>query len=282
MKKLCVALACAGLAVAGRAQAGLAVPQSALQGDTVRVTMTEAAKPADIAAATFEGKPVPVFSYQGDVTALVGIALNQKPGSYGFAYELSNGDMVGKLIRVQARTRPQEALGVPEKLGGNTQQAQTAVVNSLVAENAIISNLHSANQAFWSVLFRYPLRDASITDPYGFERQTGQYVIAHKGTDFRAPVGTSVVAMNRGIVRLARSFRIYGNTVIIDHGFGIMTLYMHLSKINVNVGELVRQGQAIGLSGETGYAEGPHLHISVHVGRISVDPIQFLSLFRTQ
>ena len=273
-------LFCVGIFVRS-AHAGVVTPQSVLQGDTVRVTMDEAAKPGDIVSAVFEGKTVPVFSYEGTVTALIGIALDQKPGSYGFAYTLSDGDMVGKLIRVQSRERPQEQLGIPQKLGGNTLQAQRSVINYLASENDIIAKLQSGSKAFWSLPFEYPVKDPHITDSYGFERQTGPYVIAHKGTDFRAPIGTRVLAMNRGIVRLARNFKIYGNIVVIDHGLGVMSLYLHLSKIQVNVGELVKQGQEIGLSGETGYAEGPHLHVSVHVGKISIDPIQFLHLFGT-
>ena len=86
--------------------------------------------------------------------------------------------------------------------------------------------------------------------------------------------------MNRGIVRLAKHFRDYGNTVIIDHGLGLMTFYMHLSKIQVNVGELVRQGHMIGLSGQTGYAAQPHLHLTVRINDVSIDPIKFMALFK--
>jgi murein DD-endopeptidase MepM/ murein hydrolase activator NlpD len=82
------------------------------------------------------------------------------------------------------------------------------------------------------------------------------------------------------VVRVARTFQIYGKTVVVDHGFGVMTFYMHLSKIKVNVGELVLPGQLIGFSGETGYAESPHLHITVRINNVSIDPIKFLDLFK--
>ena len=98
--------------------------------------------------------------------------------------------------------------------------------------------------------------------------------------DLRAVKGTKVAAMERGVVRLAKTFDVYGKTIVIDHGLGVMTFYMHLSKINVNQGQLVTRGQIIGLSGDTGYAESPHLHITVRINNISVDPIEFLDLFR--
>ena len=85
--------------------------------------------------------------------------------------------------------------------------------------------------------------------------------------------------MNRGVVRLSKKFTVYGNTVIIDHGNGVMTLYMHLSKRLVKEGSLVEQGQTIGKSGMTGYAEHPHLHISVRINNTSIDPLEFLKLF---
>ena len=85
--------------------------------------------------------------------------------------------------------------------------------------------------------------------------------------------------MNRGIVRMAEETRNYGKTIVIDHGQGLMTMYMHLSKIYVNVGEMVKKSQKIGLSGMTGYVESPHLHISVRINGTSIDPIKFLELW---
>ena len=85
--------------------------------------------------------------------------------------------------------------------------------------------------------------------------------------------------MNRGVVRLVRNFRNYGKTVVVDHGLGLFAFYMHLSRIKVNEGELVRPGQVIGLSGQSGYAEKPHLHLTVRVDRISIDAMKFMALF---
>ena len=100
----------------------------------------------------------------------------------------------------------------------------------------------------------------------------------HSGTDFRAKVGTPIIASNEGKVVLAQDRFYSGNSVIIDHGQGIYTCYYHLSKFEVKVGDMVSKSQVIGLSGDTGRITGPHLHFSVRVGGIQVDPLQFIAL----
>lgn len=250
-----------------------------LQGNAALIQFPAIKQLSDIAQVTFNGKSMSAFSYRGVSSVLIGIDLNQKPGAYVLVTKLKNKEQITQGITVQERVKPQETLGIPQKLGGNTRSAQSAFINSLASENAALAKLRTGAKTFWSAPFAYPLANATVTDPFGYIRQTGSYQIAHKGTDFRAPEGTPVFAMNRGVVRLARNFRVYGKTIVVDHGLGVMTLFMHLSKINVNVGELVEQGQIIGLAGESGYAEAPHLHMSVRINGVSVDPIAFLKLF---
>ena len=86
--------------------------------------------------------------------------------------------------------------------------------------------------------------------------------------------------MNAGVVRIAQKFPTYGNTVVIDHGLGVMTFYMHLSKIKVVKGQAVALGKEIGLSGHTGYAEQPHLHLTIRINGISIDPMKFMTFFQ--
>ena len=100
----------------------------------------------------------------------------------------------------------------------------------------------------------------------------------HSGTDFRAKVGTPIVASNRGKVVLAKDRFYSGNSIIIDHGQGIYTCYYHLSDFKVKEGDIVKKSQLIGLSGDTGRITGPHLHFSARVGGLQVDPIQLIYL----
>ncbi|MFK5938779.1 MAG: M23 family metallopeptidase [Sulfurimonas sp.] len=100
----------------------------------------------------------------------------------------------------------------------------------------------------------------------------------HSGTDFRAKIGTPIIASNDGKVVLATNRFYSGNSIIIDHGEGIYTCYYHLSKFKVKKGDMVKKGEIIGLSGDTGRITGPHLHFSARVGGLQVDPLQLITL----
>ena len=121
--------------------------------------------------------------------------------------------------------------------------------------------------------------DSKITSSFGKARIYNSTLNGyHSGTDFRAKIGTPIVASNDGKVVLARDRFYAGNSIIIDHGEGIYTCYYHLSKFNVKEGDIVSKAQVIGLSGDTGRITGPHLHFSARVGGLQVDPLQLITL----
>ncbi len=268
-----------GIQIAHASADIIITPREVIQGEPVMIQVS-GAKILDIKKLSFDGKDVNIFNYQNKPSALVGIDLNKKVGDYTVYLELNNGSSSQGVLKVLKREKYEAPLSVPEKLGGNSPANQTKVVSTLEQENAILAVIRTGLKSFWTNKFIYPISGPiTITDPYGYSRLTGAYTIAHKGVDFRAAEGTKVYAMNRGVVRIAKTFTVYGKTIVVDHGYGVMTFYMHLSKIKVNVGELVLPGQVIGLSGATGYAESPHLHITVRINNISIDPIKFLGLF---
>jgi murein DD-endopeptidase MepM/ murein hydrolase activator NlpD len=130
----------------------------------------------------------------------------------------------------------------------------------------------------WTGRFVAPV-SASISDVFGTARVfNGETQSMHQGLDYAVPSGTPVDALNRGVVLLARSLFFEGNCVVIDHGQGLLSLYMHLSKLEVKEGDSVSKGQEIGLSGGTGRATGPHLHVAVRWQGIYVNPATLLSL----
>jgi len=98
----------------------------------------------------------------------------------------------------------------------------------------------------------------------------------HRGLDISAPLGTRVDATADGIIFYACPEAGYGNTILVDHGYGITTKYSHLSRISVVVGQEVKRGQAIGAIGMTGKTTGPHLHYEVHVYETPVNPARYL------
>jgi murein DD-endopeptidase MepM/ murein hydrolase activator NlpD len=130
----------------------------------------------------------------------------------------------------------------------------------------------------WSGNFETPV-DSRTTGEFGTRRMFNRKVQSiHQGLDFRAEIGTPVGAMNGGVVILAREMFYEGGFVVIDHGQGLLTLYMHLSEIKVREGDSVEARQIIGLSGGTGRATAPHLHVGVRWQGIYLDPAVLLTL----
>ena len=254
-------------------------PQSVIQGEPIEIVVQNATT-SSVKSISFDGKKLGVFSYQGLPTAFYGVDINQKPSIYKISVALSGTTTLSASVTVGARQKIEMAFDIPESLGGNSTSSANTLVSALSQENAELLKLGTNPRALWTNKFTYPLSQIIVTDGYGYLRQTAGVSVTHKGTDFHASVGTPVMAMNRGVVRLAKRFTDYGNTIVVDHGLGLMTFYMHLSKINVSVGSLVKQGQVIGLSGQTGDALAPHLHISVRIGNISIDPLKFMAFFK--
>jgi murein DD-endopeptidase MepM/ murein hydrolase activator NlpD len=130
----------------------------------------------------------------------------------------------------------------------------------------------------WAGRFQPPV-DAPISDVFGTRRVfNGVTKSVHQGLDYRVPAATPVSAVNAGTVILARPLYFEGNCVVIDHGQGLLTLYLHLSEFKVKEGEVVKRGQLIGLSGATGRATGPHLHIAVRWQGTYLNPAVLLGL----
>jgi hypothetical protein len=148
------------------------------------------------------------------------------------------------------------------------------------AESQLKANVFaaSASQPLWSGSFRAPVT-APPTDSFGTRRIfNGKLASIHKGMDFRAAAGTPVRAGNSGLIVLARPLYYEGNCVVIDHGLGLFTLSMHLSRIDVHEGQRVATGVRLGLSGATGRVTGPHLHWAVRWQGAYLDPATLLRL----
>lgn len=120
-----------------------------------------------------------------------------------------------------------------------------------------------------------------ITSGFGYRRSPfGSSREFHSGLDIGASRGTQVYATATGVVRMANYNGGYGNVIFVDHGYGFSSVYAHLSKINVKVGQQVTKGQLIGLVGSTGASTGPHLHYEVRVNGVAVNPTKYLSASR--
>jgi murein DD-endopeptidase MepM/ murein hydrolase activator NlpD len=195
----------------------------------------------------------------------------EKNGAKKLSFAKQFGITVGKYPRIKA------ALSVDTKFTEPTPEQQKEIEESQEVKKDYLNRMTPERE--WSGSFAEPA-DAAISDVFGSERvfNNGKTSSPHLGLDFRVPSGTPVLAMNAGTVLLARPLYFEGNFVVLDHGQGLLTLYLHLSEFKVKEGEQVKRGQVVGLSGGTGRATGPHLHVAVRWQGTYLDPAGLLRL----
>ena len=182
-------------------------------------------------------------------------------------------------VTVEAVTLPRQNLVVPAALAA----LATGPVAS--AEAAQLDALTRAvrPERLWSGEFRAPLAlPGARTTGFGDRRDyTDGYVAAHAGYDVAAPERTPVLAVAQGIVVFAGALQQRGTALVLDHGWGVYSLYGHLSELRARVGESVAQGQTIGLVGNTGLSTGPHLHWEIRLRGQPIDPDAWIALSRS-
>lgn len=140
---------------------------------------------------------------------------------------------------------------------------------------------HKSKKLLWKDDFIIPIK-TKVTSSFGTKRVYNKQLKSyHTGVDFKAKIGTKIIASNSGIVKISKLRFYAGNSIIIDHGHGVYTQYYHLSKLLKKVGDRVKKGDTIGLSGKTGRVTGPHLHFSAKVTGITVEPIQLLKVLNS-
>jgi murein DD-endopeptidase MepM/ murein hydrolase activator NlpD len=129
----------------------------------------------------------------------------------------------------------------------------------------------------WHTPFAPPL-ESPVTEPYGVRRTfNGELASQHRGVDLKGAMGTPIAAPGAGRVVLAANLYYTGNTVVIDHGYGVLSLLAHMSRVRVKEGQLVDAGAIVGEVGATGRVTGPHLHWSAWVGGVSIDPLSLVT-----
>ncbi len=205
---------------------------------------------------------------------LAGVDVEAKPGNYQLELEVSLPD--GQVIHeerdvlVEPAHYPTETLRVPDRfVTPDPETLQRIKAEKKIKDEAFS---HEIAEPEWSGNFVPPI-DTTVSEGFGTRRTfNGKLASVHRGLDYHAKPGSPVTAANTGEVVLAQPLFYEGNCVIIDHGQQFMTLYMHLSRIEVKEGEKVEKGQEIGLSGATGRATGPHLHTAVRWQGAYLDP----------
>jgi len=232
---------------------------------------------------TWQNQPLQFFqtSHTSDTWyALAGVDVAVKPGSYPLDLQLTVHDQpqsLHRIITIAPADYKEITLSVPAKY----VEPNAASLKIIKSEQSLKQKIFasSASTPLWTGSFTAPLNSAPRTDSFGTRRVfNGSLASIHRGLDYRARPGTPVHAANSGRVILARPLYFEGNCVVIDHGLGLTTIYMHLSRFKVKEGQHVTRGQLIALSGATGRANGPHLHLSVRWQGEYLDPAKLIAL----
>jgi murein DD-endopeptidase MepM/ murein hydrolase activator NlpD len=211
---------------------------------------------------------------------IAGIGLETHSGKYSL--QLTGENTSGKQFSWQKQVSiakgkyRQISVTVPKQFTEPSPEQQQQIKDDQTLKHEVFAK--TAPEREWNGDFLAPVK-AQVSDLFGTTRVfNGATQSVHQGLDFAVGTGTPVDALNRGTVLLARPLFFEGGCVMLDHGQGLMTIYMHLSKIEVKEGDPVDRGQEIALSGGSGRATGPHLHVAVRWQGIYLDPATLLKL----
>ncbi|WP_300362042.1 M23 family metallopeptidase [Fusobacterium sp.] len=209
--------------------------------------------------------------------ALIPVHYSTPVGTYTLKIYENKKVVVRKLVKI---------------IDGNFKKSYITVDNSTAKKRSVqnmanmISKTSEARnnpspKKLWEGRFIYPVtsaKDKKISSPFGAMRFVNNKVSGyHSGIDFPVAIGTPLVASNSGRVVLAKRLVTTGNTIIIDHGMNVFSAYAHMSQLNVKEGDMVKKGQNIGKSGNTGFTTGPHLHFTISIGTTFVNPSLFFN-----
>ncbi|NLE46336.1 MAG: LysM peptidoglycan-binding domain-containing protein [Chloroflexi bacterium] len=248
------------------------------QGQTMMIAVDTAA-PVYVEGAVFE-QALEFVEEEGIHYAFVGVHVFADPGLYDL--DITAVDSDGRRTSLTTRVVVTEGQFAYERI--DLPASREGLLDPYVVADErdrldlVLYLVTPARQ--WAGVFQKPAAGA-VSSYFGSHRSVngGPYTTFHSGIDFRSPTGTPVYAAGAGTVVLVEPLAICGNTIILDHGLGVMTGYCHLSAMDVQVGQQVAAGQLIGKVGNTGRSTGAHLHWEVWVRGTSVDGFQWLDGF---
>ncbi len=213
--------------------------------------------------------------------ALAGVDVEAAQGTYPLTVEITLKDGHRQTLRrdmpITEAPYARITLHVPDKFTAPSPEALKQIDADKIVKDQAFADTAAAPT--WTGDFTPPLRQGVRSDSFGTRRVfNGTNASVHRGLDYHAATGTPVAAINSGRVVLAQPLYFEGGCVMIDHGMGLMSVYLHLSKIEVHPGDTVTRGQIVALSGGTGRATGPHLHLGVRWQGSYLDPAKLFAL----
>jgi murein DD-endopeptidase MepM/ murein hydrolase activator NlpD len=239
------------------------------QGEVIQVRT-----PGPAVEARMDGRTVRLFVQpESGRLGLMPVEALKAPGKY--ALDLLAGD--GKVLETQTMTVRDAHFRTQNVV---LEKATAGLAPSPGEMDTVAAFLKSVSETrHWQEPLRLPV-PGCMTSPFGVKRlrngkPTGQI---HAGIDQRSAAGRPVLAVADGVVKLVKAYNIHGGTVGIDHGQGLESMYLHLSRFAVAEGAAVKKGDVIGYSGSTGRSNAPHLHWSLYANGVPVNPLQWVGL----
>ncbi|HEY9679600.1 MAG TPA: M23 family metallopeptidase [Drouetiella sp.] len=242
------------------------------QGETIELTVTPAEGELAPSSVSFEKETYKLFPKAGSTTGgeyvvLLGIPADAKPGKYPLS---AGGEKLDVFIK--AGKFPLQYLTLPKSKDNFLMSPGEE--EGIAAAKATLSD-----KRMWSGPFLAPSKYPTSSQ-FGMRRVVNGKLLDdyfHSGLDFRAPAGSPIVSAAPGkVVMVGKKWRLHGNCVAVDHGQGVITIYIHMTTVAVKPGDDVEAGQKLGTVGSTGRASGPHLHWSLYVNKVATNPKPWL------
>jgi hypothetical protein len=255
--------------------------QEVQEGGLVQLTLespSKVGKAGDLIG-TFDGREFPFFPLgENRYGAIFGVSHDLAPGKGEVTVRL--GEKTGKVeLKVTDGAFASEKITVAPKQVNPPKKSLKRIQREQKEIGAIYR--HLTQEKYWQGAFKFPIESAAVTSAFGTRRMyNGEQRNFHPGMDLKARTGTKIRAPAKGRVVLAKNLYFTGNTVVLDHGYGLITLYAHMSKIKVKVGQVVDAGKILGLSGATGRVSGPHLHWQAVVSGVKINPKELTTVLR--
>lgn len=226
--------------------------------------------------AQYRGERVLLARFEGQQYAVIGIPLSATPGPQTFTISDDTGkrETLGFSIADKAYTEQRLTIKNQRQVSPNQEDMVRIQAESAEMKQAF----QSWNEELTPTFSMLPPVDGIRSSSFGHKRFfNGEPRAPHSGMDIAADEGTPIVAPAAGRIVATGNYFFNGNTIILDHGHGLISLYCHMNTIDVEVGRHVIAGEQIGRVGQTGRVTGPHLHWSVNLNNTRIDPAFFLS-----
>ena len=256
------------LAVSAWAQVFQAVPEKPRQGEVMKITSDKAV------SARLNSRTITLFPQQdGPALGLMPIPTLEKPGKYQLDFLDRSGAVLHSTeIAVEDANYPREDISIAPSI---------STLKPSPGEQSTVGKFREtvSNERYWKEPFNAPL-PGCVTSPFGSTRLhngklTGDF---HAGVDQRGPAGSPIHPITPGVVKIVEKWNLRGGTVAIDHGQGVQTIYLHMSAFQAKEGQQVGVGDVLGYVGSTGRSTGPHLHWTMYVNGVPVNPGQWMKL----